>query len=187
MSATPAARLESLPGADLHTLHANGAAPSPTELTGVVDGAVDGAVLTGRLSLPLVRNLGLWRGKAFNQDERGTVVGLNRLGIGPLEIRRYRFTARVTQSLFSDRDVIFLDHDHASNPPSIRRFHDELVAIEDGLYLATSHYRTGDDLRYLCHFTPGEALRDVTCIAARESTAGRRVSRSAPGRRVRRR
>ena len=42
--------------------------------------------------------------------------------------------------------------DHASNPPYVRRFHDELVEIEDGLYLATSHHRNGDDLRYLCHF-----------------------------------
>ena len=80
------------------------------------------------------------------------MVGLNRLGVGPMEIRRYRFTARVARSLFSDRDVIFLDHDDPGNPASVRRFHDELVAIEEGLYLATSHYRTGERLRYLCHF-----------------------------------
>ena len=48
--------------------------------------------------------------------------------------------------------MIFLDHDNPSNPERVRRFHDELVRIEDGLYLATSHYRTGDELGYLCHF-----------------------------------
>jgi hypothetical protein len=75
-----------------------------------------------------------------------------RAGTGPVEIRRYRFTARVAPSLFSDRDVIFLDHDDPENPPYIRRFHDELVAVDEGLYLAASHYQPGDDLRYLCHF-----------------------------------
>jgi hypothetical protein len=148
MSPTPAARLESLRGADLRAQHANGTTPDPTELTGVIDGAV----LTGRLSLPIVCEIGLWRGKVFDRDEHGTVVGLNRLGVWPVEIRRYRFTARVAQSLFGDRDVIFLDHDDPGNPAYVRRFHDELVAIDEGLYLATSHHRTGEHFRYLCHF-----------------------------------
>lgn len=148
MSTIPASRLSSLRGADLRELHASGTSPDPLEL----DGVIDGAVLSGRLSLPGVRSLGLWRGKVFSQDEDGVVSGLNRLGFGPLEIRRYRFTARLAPSLFGDREVVFLDHDNESNPTSVRRFHDELVAIEEGLYLATSHYRTGDDLRYLCHF-----------------------------------
>lgn len=148
MPVTPASRLSSLRGADLRVLHEGGRAPDPGELTGVIDGAV----LSGRLSLPVVRGLGLWRGKVFRQDDTGAVVGLNRLGFGPLEIRRYAFSARLAPSLFGDRDVVFLDHDHPSNPTSVRRFHDELVAIEDGLYVATSHYRSGDELRYLCHF-----------------------------------
>lgn len=148
MLTTPASRLSSLRGADLRELHATGTAPDPQEL----DGVIDGAVLNGRLSLPVIRGLGLWRGKVFSRDEDGAVVGLNRLGFGPLETRRYSFTARLARSLFDDREVIFLDHDNPSNPTSVRRFHDELVQMEDGLYLATSHYRTGDDLKYLCHF-----------------------------------
>ena len=148
MTTTAASRLASLRGADLLALHTTGVAPALTELTGVIDGAV----LTGHLAMPLVRNLGTWRGKVFEQDENGTVVGRNRLGLGPLEIHRYRFTARIAPSLFSDRDVVFLDHDHPANPSYVRRFHDELVTIADGLYLATSHHRTGDQLRYLCHF-----------------------------------
>ena len=73
-------------------------------------------------------------------------------GLGPLEIQRYRFTARTGRSLFSDRDVLLLDHDRPENPSYVRRFHDELVELEAGLYLATSHHRSGVDLRYLCHF-----------------------------------
>lgn len=143
-----AARLASLRGADLSELHAAGTCPRVEDL----HGPVDGVVLTGRLGGPLLRRLGLWRGKLFELDQRGSVTGLNRLGVGPIEIRRFRFTARVAPSLFGDREVVFLDHDRPENPSYVRRFHDELVEIEPGLYLATSHHRRGGELEYVCHF-----------------------------------
>ncbi|KRB72694.1 hypothetical protein ASE01_21800 [Nocardioides sp. Root190] len=148
MSASPRSRLAALRGQDLRALHATGSVPDLSQL----DTRMDGVVLNGHLGRPLVRNLRLWRGKVFERDQDGAVTGLNRLGLGPVELRHYRFTARTTPSLFGDRSVVLLDHDNDSNPASVRRFHDELVAIDDGLWLATSHYRDGDRLRYLCHF-----------------------------------
>lgn len=148
MSGRAMARLRQLRGGDLDELHARGICPPVTDL----HGSIDGAVLTGRVAAPVIRELRLWRGKVFERDEHGTVSGLNRLGLGPIEIRRYRFTARVAPSLFDDREVVLLDHGRPENPARVRRFHDELVQIDDGLYLATSHYRTGDELAYLCHF-----------------------------------
>lgn len=107
----------------------------------------------------LVQDLRLWRGKVFEHNKHNAVTGFNRLGVGPLEVKRFQFTARVAQSLFSDREVVFLDHDSANNPGYVRRFHDELVAIDEGLYLATSHYREGERLRYLCHFALAKPAR----------------------------
>jgi hypothetical protein len=158
MSASPRSHLAALRGQDLRALHAQGSVPSLDEL----NGSIDGAVLNGQLGRPLVRDLRLWRGKLFERGDNGNVTGLNRLGVGPLEVKRFRFTARVAQSLFSDREVVFLDHDNANNPASVRRFHDELVAIGEGLYLATSHYRDGERLRYLCHFALAKPAGDVT-------------------------
>lgn len=87
--------------------------------------------------------------RSSSTTKHNAVTGFNRLGVGRLEVNRFQFTARVAQSLFSDREVVFLDHDSANNPGYVRRFHDELVAIDEGLYLATSHYREGERLRYL--------------------------------------
>lgn len=143
MTASAAARLKALRQADLAALHAKGSCPDPTDLRGAIDGSV--------LTEPVMRELRIWRGKVFDNVD-GSVTGLNRLGVGPLEVRRYRFTAHVGPSLFGDRDVVLLDHDSDANPPYIRRFHDELVQIDSGLYLATSHYRVNGTLRYLCHF-----------------------------------
>jgi hypothetical protein len=148
MSTSPRSRLTTLCGQDLRALHTGGSVPSLDELSG----SIDGAVLNGQLGRLLVRDLRLWRGKLFEHDTNDAVTGFNRLGIGPLEIKRFQFTARVAPSVFSDREVVFLDHDNDNNPGYVRRFHDELVAIDEGLYLATSHYRDGDRLRYLCHF-----------------------------------
>ncbi|MCR1785499.1 hypothetical protein KVF89_23375 [Nocardioides carbamazepini] len=140
-------RLNALRGTDLDDLHRAGVCPAPGELAGTMDGAV----LTGSLALVGVRSLGIWRGKIFD-EQAGEVSGINRLGIGPVEVRRYRFTARRATSLFSDREVLCLDHDSPENPDRIRRFHDELVRIEPGLYLATSHCRYGQELRLLAYF-----------------------------------
>lgn len=150
-----AERLATLRGADFRLLHTEGTAPSLESL----DGVIDGTVLNGQLGRPLVRELRLWRGKVFEHDA-GTVAGLNRLGLGPLEVRRYRFEARIAGSLFSDREVLLLDHDEPANPPYVRRFHDELVEVEEGLYVATSHHWSGDRLRYLCHFALAKSRPD---------------------------
>lgn len=148
MSTAPRSRLATLRGQDLRTLHAQGTVPSVDELSG----SIEGAVSSGQLGRPLVRDLRLWRGKVFERDAHEAFTGFNRLGIGPLEVKRFQFTARVAQSHFSEREVLFLDHDNPKNPGFVRRFHDELVAIDEGLYLATSHYRDGERLRFLCHF-----------------------------------
>lgn len=143
----PAARLRALRGRDLEALHLSGQCPDPDELGGLMGGAV----LTGKLALPGIRSLRVWRGKAFDR-RGGEIGGLNRLGLGPIETRRYRFVVRRGTSRFADRDVLLLDHDHPGNPDWIRRFHDELVRVEPGLFLATSHHRYGDGLRFLAHF-----------------------------------
>ena len=146
-------RLQDLRGEDLATLHADGVAPDPRELHGVLDGVV----LGGALDHPALRPLRLWRGKVVDEHVAGRpVTGRNRIGLGPGEVRRFTFEARAATSLFSEREVVRLDHDRPGNPAAVRRFHDELVRIEPGLFLATSPHRASLDpaspLRFLCHF-----------------------------------
>lgn len=147
-----------LRAADLGALHRSGSCPTPDQLDGVADGLV--------LTTPVLRELRLWRGKVFQTGTDGSVTGINRLGIGPIEVRRYRFTARVGTSAFADRPVLLLDHDSPRNPPYIRSFHDELVQIADNLFLATSHYRVRGRLRYLCHFALAFGEREQTAPPA---------------------
>lgn len=137
-------RLRTLSPAELGALHETGVCPAPEELLGTLDGEV--------LDTTLLRVLHPWKGKVVERDDTGIIGGRNRIGVGPLEIRRFRFTALVGRSLFGDRDVLLLDHDHAGNPAWVRRFHDELVRIEDGLYLATSHHGQAGELRRVAYF-----------------------------------
>ena len=136
-------RLTHLLDADLRNLHSSGWCPVPQRLTGVAEGLV----LTQAASQARI-----WRGKVFDRGPGNTVIGLNRIGLGSLESWRYRFTARIGRSLFADRDVLLLDHYNQDNPFYVRRFHDELVQIDQQRFLATSHYRWRGQWRFLCYF-----------------------------------
>ena len=136
--------LAALDRAGLEARHQQGVLPQLAELQGLAQGRV--------FNLPRLSPFRLWRGKYFRHGPDGQVEGLNRIGLAGLELRRYRFVARVADSLFSDREVLLLDHDLPGNPPRYRAFHDELVQLEPGLYLASSHIRKAGKLRYVCHF-----------------------------------
>lgn len=140
-----ARRLETLSSHELKALHERGTCPDPGDLGGVMSGVV--------LASAVPRRLQPWRGKVLEQRASGEVIGLNRIAVGPTEILRYRFTATRARSAFGERDVVLLDHGTSTNPVWIRRFHDELVQIEPGLFLATSHYQAAGRLRLVAFFT----------------------------------
>ena len=135
--------LRTLSRAELRALHAQGSCPQLTDLQGTAQGAV--------LATPLLSRLNIWRGKVFTRGAAGETSGMNRLGIGPREFRRYCFTAEVATSAFSARQVVFLNHNHAGNPWWIRRFHDELVQTGPGTYLGASYQKAGGRLLF-CGF-----------------------------------
>ncbi|MFP4633052.1 MAG: hypothetical protein ACLFMT_06430 [Halobacteriales archaeon] len=121
-----------------------------------LEGDTVGRVLAGRGLLgitPLRRGVNgphlPWRGKRV----RGT-EGCNRFGYGPLEREGFGFKIRHAPSLADpEKTVLIFDYDVPDNPAPVRRIRDDLVEIEDGLYLGTSNLRVGDDYRFLTYFT----------------------------------
>ena len=93
------------------------------------------------------QRLNLWRGKVFNLASTGELTGFNRIGIGKLETQRYQFNARIGKSLFSDQQVLIINHDLSANPNWVRHYHDEMVQIDPHIYLATSYYRMGKKIK----------------------------------------
>lgn len=61
------------------------------------------------------------------------LTGFNRLGFRRLETQRYQFNAHIGKSLFSEQDVLIINHNLSSNPNWIRRYHDEMVRINTDL------------------------------------------------------
>jgi hypothetical protein len=129
---------------DLQKAHSRGACPEPGKLDGLAEGLI--------LDPAWFEWMRLWRGKVFHSDNNGRAHGQNRLGVGPFEFRRYAFKASKTQSAFSNRKVVLLDHDLPDNPYWVRIFHDELVEMRPGLYLTCSHLRIGGHLQYASYF-----------------------------------
>lgn len=128
----------------LRKAHAQGRCPTPGDLDGIAEGLILDPAWFGKLRL--------WRGKVIHSNGPDHAQGFNRIGSGPFEFRRYRFNALQERSAFSDRDIVRLDHDLKDNPRWVRIFHDELVEIHPGLYLACSHLRLNEKLHYACYF-----------------------------------
>lgn len=136
--------LASLNRKALMQLHRNGNCPRLEAL----NGRAQGRILDSRV----LQAIGVWRGKEFHCSPDGTVVGMNRIGFGPVVLERYRFSARVAPSAFGAQKVVFIDHDNARNPGWVRRFHDELVQVGSGLYLGCSHLKINGQLKYAGYF-----------------------------------
>ncbi|OTG77106.1 hypothetical protein B9T26_00555 [Acinetobacter sp. ANC 4169] len=104
------------------------------------------------IQLAWFARLKLWRGKVFQISTGGELTGLNRLEVGKLEIQRYSFKAQIGKSLFNDQPVLIINHNLANNPLWVRRYHDEMVQISSHIYLATSHYKIGNKLKFVSYF-----------------------------------
>ncbi len=129
---------------ELNQLFKTGTCPKIESLNGSAKGMVIKPVWFQRLNL--------WRGKVFNLSSTEELTGLNRLGIGQIETQRYQFNAHIGKSLFSDQDVLIINHNLSANPNWVRRYHDEMVQIDTDLYLATSYYRVGKKLKFVSYF-----------------------------------
>lgn len=132
--------------AELEALFQLAATPSVRELSG----PADGRVLAGRVPLLLTRRDGLyllnlswlpWKGKVFEPggDEQGW--GYNRIGVGPLETRLFRFATAIESPLLGETDVFSLNYDIPGNPWPIRAVRDDLKRLREGLYLGASYVR----------------------------------------------
>lgn len=128
----------------LRKIHEAGKCPDLNDIEGVAKGII--------LDPVWFECLRLWRGKAFSKSAAGDVEGKNILGVGLISFQRYRFNVTSGKSAFSDQRVAFLNHDHEENPDWVRRFHDEMVELQPGFYLACSHYKARDSLRYMSYF-----------------------------------
>lgn len=149
--------LEALVGAEremLDHLFSVSPAPSLEELKGVAQGRVfhmPGLDVSNPLSV-LREPLLMWRGKVFEHVRDGVVRGLNRVLTWPREIRLFVFEAYAGHSQFDGEPVVVIDHDFPGNPRRFRRMYDEVRRVRPGLFLASSHMRRRDGMRFICYF-----------------------------------
>lgn len=129
---------------ELKQLFSQGKTPDTALLHGMAKGLV--------VKPNWFKKMNLWRGKVFNQSASGAVSGFNRIGLGSLEILRYNFTAEIGKSRFSDQNLLIINHNLPKNPKWVRQFHDEMVEVKPGIYLATSHYKKRNKLELVSYF-----------------------------------
>ncbi|WP_111895544.1 hypothetical protein [Acinetobacter sp. MB5] len=108
---------------------------------------------SGKVLFPIwFKKLNLWKGKVFHFSEQHGLTGLNRIGMPYFEILKYSFEGHIAKSLFFDKQVIVIDHNSPKNPSWVRRYHDELVKVEDQVFLGMSYYKQKAGLKFVSYF-----------------------------------
>jgi hypothetical protein len=80
-----------------------------------------------------------WGGKTFHgSGERGT--GINRVHLGGRH-SLFPFRTLIRPSVLDRSPAVILDYDLPDNPAFIRAIHDEVRAIEDGLFLGPAMWK----------------------------------------------
>ena len=82
-----------------------------------------------------------WGGKSFS-GTGVTGMGINRVLLGGAGRHNlFPFATSIGASALDGRDAIVLDYDRPENPGLIRAIHDEVRAIEPGLYLGPAMWK----------------------------------------------
>lgn len=132
---------------ELRSLYAAGTAPLPFS---VLDGDPKGRMLAIR-SMDrgaigsIVRGFATgirfpWEGKTFESQGPESGSGINRIAIAGRH-QLFRFTTHVAASVMDGAPTMVLDYDNNDNPGLIRRIHDELRNIGEGLFLGPACWK----------------------------------------------
>jgi hypothetical protein len=91
-----------------------------------------------------------WHGKSFDAGQGASYgSGINRtILLGDL----FRFDTRVEPSAVDGEPCIVLDYDKPENPWFIRRIHDELREVAEGLYLGPAMWKGAREKKLVLHF-----------------------------------
>lgn len=82
-----------------------------------------------------------WGGKSFAGAGK-TGTGINRVQLGGAGRHNlFPFATNIGPSALDGRDAVILDYDLPENPGVIRAIHDEVRAIEPGLYLGPAMWK----------------------------------------------
>ena len=134
---------------ELTTLYGSGTTPKLRGMTG----KADGMVLAGVKNANAIPDAA-WKGKNFRPLNDTEGLGTNRLepkGTDS-EITEYQFKFTLGDPVDGDTAVIILDYNNNSNPESIRIIRDDVLKLNDTLYLGRMYQATLQGFEFLVFF-----------------------------------
>lgn len=99
-----------------------------------------------------------WGGKSFRADSAGKGRGINRVRLGGRH-QLFPFETAIGPSELDGRPCVRLDYDLSVNPRAIRMIHDEVRAIEPGLYLGPAMLKRSGGARRVLWFALDTAVQ----------------------------
>ena len=134
---------------ELQTLYKSGTTPKLR----AIEGKADGMVLAGVRNPDSIPDAA-WKGKNFRPLNDTEGLGTNRLEPKgtDTQVTEYQFKFTLGDPVDGDTAVIVLDYNNNSNPESIRIIRDDVLQLNETLYLGRMYQATLQGFEFLVFF-----------------------------------
>ncbi|HCS19114.1 MAG TPA: hypothetical protein DIW47_00875 [Bacteroidetes bacterium] len=123
-----------------------------TPTVGEVKGFTNGRILDGIIPFNRYFSWIPWKGKVFEPLTASNGKGINRMEIGNIKRKWYKFATRIIPPLSGNDDVLTLDYSNQGNIWPIRIVRDDLKKLHDGLFLGAVYLKSGKGYKFTLYF-----------------------------------
>ncbi len=126
-----------------------------TPKLGEVKGVTNGRILDGVIPFNKYFSWIPWKGKVFEPLTATAGKGINRMEVGRIKKKWFKFATSIIPPLAGNDDVLTLDYSNQGNIWPIRLVRDDLKKLHDGLFLGAVYLKTRKGLQIHAVFCTG--------------------------------
>ena len=117
-----------------------------------VKGVTNGRILDGVIPFNKYFSWIPWKGKVFEPLTATTGKGINRMEVGRIKKKWFKFATSIIPPLAGNNNVLTLDYSNQGNIWPIRLVRDDLKKLHDGLFLGAVYLKSKKGYKFTLYF-----------------------------------
>lgn len=123
-----------------------------TPILGEVRGVTNGRILDGVIPFNKYFSWIPWKGKVFEPLTATAGKGINRMEVGSIKKKWFKFATSIIPPLAGKDNVLTLDYSNQGNIWPIRLVRDDLKKLHDGLFLGAVYLKSKKGYKFTLYF-----------------------------------
>jgi hypothetical protein len=119
---------------------------------GEVKGVTNGRILDGVIPFNKYFSWIPWKGKVFEPLTANAGKGINRMEVGSIKKKWFKFATSIIPPLDGKDDVLTLNYSNQGNIWPIRLVRDDLKKLHDGLFLGAVYLKSKKGYKFTLYF-----------------------------------